>query len=51
MKRIQETTEYIIVKRMTDKEAKRKLRNVVLQAAVFVALLYGWMYLLAFLMF
>ena len=50
MKRIQETPEYIIVKRITSREAKRNFRKVVLQALGFVCAVYGWMYLLLFLM-
>ena len=50
MKRIQETPEYIIVKRITSKEAKRNFKKIVLQAAGFVMAVYGWMYLLLFLM-
>lgn len=50
MKRIQETPEYIIVKRMTSREAKRNFRKIVLQAAGFVGAVYAWMYLLLFLM-
>lgn len=49
MKRIQETPEYMIVKRMTSREAKRNFRKVVLQAAGFVFAVYAWMYLLVFL--
>jgi hypothetical protein len=51
MKKIQETPEYIIVKRATDPELKRTLKRIVMQGALFVAAIYGWMYLLVFLIF
>lgn len=51
MKRIQDTPEYIIVKRITKKESIRNTRRVILYAGLFVASCWAWMYALVFLMF
>lgn len=51
MKRIQDTPEYIIVKRATDSQLRKDMLSVVAYAALFMACSIGFMYGLAFTLF